>query len=176
MDARRAEPREHGAMEDPEQLAAVDGELRPAVAGGQAARLAPDPLPVPGVEDELGGGDADRGQVVEEAELGQLAHGVGQDVDADAQLLHGRGRLVDLDVVEAGVVEREGQRHAADAAPDDGDLHVGFSVHPGPAQRARARTRAQPLRSKLRMNRSSRMMRHGGSGVKWRSMMPARRH
>ena len=37
------------------------------------------------------------------------------------------GGLVDLDVVDAGVVEGEGEGHAADAAPDDGDLHVGFS-------------------------------------------------
>jgi hypothetical protein len=57
---------------------------------------------------------------------------VGHDVDADAQLLHRRGRLEDLDVVQTGVVEGEGEGHAADAAPDNGDLHVGFSVHPGP--------------------------------------------
>lgn len=132
VDASRAEPFEHGPMQDAEQLAAVNGDLRPAVAGGQATWFAPDPLAVPGVEDEFGGGDADRSQIVKETELGQLAHGVGHDVDTDAQFLHRRGRLEDLDVGQSGVVEGESEGHAADAAPDDGDLHAGFSVHPGP--------------------------------------------
>ena len=122
VDARGAEPFEHGPMEHPKQLAAVDGELRPAVAGGQAARLAPDPLAVLGVVGEFGGGDADRGQLVKQTELRQLARRVGHHVDADAQLLHARRRLVDLDVIQTGVVEGQGEGHAADAAARDRPL------------------------------------------------------
>ena len=75
-------------------------------AGGEAPGLAPDPLPVPGIVDELRGGDADGVQIIQKAELGQLAYGVGQDVDANAELIHGRRGLVDLHVLDASVAER----------------------------------------------------------------------
>src|SRR5882724_10454811 len=90
--------REHGPVQDAEELAPVNGQLGPPVAGGEAPGLAPDPLPVPGVVHELRGGDADAVQILEKTELGQLAYGVGQDVDANAQLIHGRRGLVDLHV------------------------------------------------------------------------------
>ena len=86
----------------------MNGQLGPPVAGGEAPGLAPDPLPVPGVVDELRGGDADAVQILEKTELGQLAYGVGQDIDANAQLIHGRRGLVDLHVLDAGGAQRQG--------------------------------------------------------------------
>jgi hypothetical protein len=106
-----------------EQPASVDRDLRPAVTGRQAAGLAPDPLPVLGVEHILGGGDARCQQVIEQPEFGQLAHRMGQDVDADAQLPDGRCRLVNVHVVDAGIKQGQGQRHATDATARDCDLH-----------------------------------------------------
>ena len=48
---------------------------------------------------------------------------MGQDVDANAQLLDRWGRLVDVDVGDPRVVQGQGQSHAADAAAHDDDLH-----------------------------------------------------
>jgi hypothetical protein len=89
LDAVGAKPGQHGAGEDAKQLAAAVGKLRPAVAGDQAARLCPDPLPVLGGEDELCGGDADHVLPIEEPGFGQLAHGVKQDIDANAKFIDG---------------------------------------------------------------------------------------
>ena len=89
MDALVAQPPQDRPVQHSEQLTPVDRDLRPAVTGGLPARLAPDSLPVLRVEDQLGRRDTHGGQVVEQPQLGQLAHGMGQDVDADAQLPHG---------------------------------------------------------------------------------------
>jgi hypothetical protein len=113
----------HRAVEDAQQLAAVDGELRPAVPGGEAARLAPDPLPVCGVVSELCGWDPYSVQLVEQAKLRKLAGRVREHVDADPKLFHARRRLVHVDVMEARVVQRQGERHAADAAAHDRHAH-----------------------------------------------------
>ena len=119
-----AEPRHHGTMQHPEQFAAVDRQLRPAIAGGESARLAPDALAVLGVVHDLGGGDGEREQFVEQSELGQLAHGVRQEVDADPELADRRRALVDLDLGDPGGVERQRERHATNAAPRDDDRDV----------------------------------------------------
>ena len=76
----------------------MDRDLRPTIAGCLTTRLAPDALPTLRVEHQLGGGDAHAKQIVKKTELGQLANGMGQDVDANTQLLDSRGRLVDVDV------------------------------------------------------------------------------
>src|SRR5216117_2346262 len=73
VDALGTEAVERGPVEDAEELALVNGQLGPPVAGGEAPGLAPDPLPVPGVVHELRGGDADAVQILEKTELGQLA-------------------------------------------------------------------------------------------------------
>ena len=93
------------------------------IARGTAAELPPDALAMFGVEDQLAGGDADRGEAVQQAEFGQFADRVRQHVDADAQLADRTSGFIDIDIGEAGVMERQGQRHAADAAPDNGDFH-----------------------------------------------------
>lgn len=111
-------------VKDPEQLTAMDGELRPAVAGCDTAGLSPYPLPAFRVVDELSGGNGHRIEPIEQAQLGQFPRGVRQDVDADTQFLHAGRRFVDVHVTEAGRMEREGQRHAANAAAGNRDLHV----------------------------------------------------
>ena len=98
VDALSAEALHHGSVEHPEQRTPVHRDLGPAVPCRFAARLAPDALPVLRVERHIGGRDADPRRVVDRAKLGQLADGVRQDVDPDAQLLDPRRRLVDLDV------------------------------------------------------------------------------
>src|SRR5207253_6088470 len=89
----------------------------------------------------------------EKTELGQLAYGVGQDVDANAELGHGRRGLVDVHVRDAGVAERQGQRHPADPSPDDGDPH-GDVFGRSSSKRARAASRSSSSNSSPPTNRS----------------------
>ena len=66
------------------------------------------------------GRDGDGGQLVAEPEPVELAHGVWQQVDADAERRSSRARSMTVDVEAPGVqVERGGQ--AADARAGDED-------------------------------------------------------
>ena len=118
----RAQTRLDGAREDHQQSAAMDRMLRPAVAGIQAARLAPDQSAVFRVVGELprlNGGRGERGLQTQRAER---AHGMRQKIDADAELPHGRRGLVD-DGVDARLMQRERRSQAADAAACDEHAH-----------------------------------------------------
>jgi len=88
VDAAGAEPIQHRSVQDTEQLAPVDGDLRPAVASSQTPGFPPDWLPMLRVVDEFGGGDAHAIKIVEETKLGQFAHSMGLKDDANPQLLY----------------------------------------------------------------------------------------
>ena len=117
-----AEPRAHGVVDHALQPAAMDGELRDLVARIGAARLAPDLLAEPVGVDQLVGADADRIEPVEQPELRQLLDRVRQRVDADAELAHRVGLLVDFAVDPARMQHQRGGE-PADPAADDDRLH-----------------------------------------------------
>jgi len=96
--------------------------LRPAIAGRQAARLAPDHLAEAVGIDEFLRGDAGLRELVAEAELGQFPHRVGLQVDADTTRAHIR-RGLEHRAVDAGRMQRERRGQPADAAADDERLH-----------------------------------------------------
>src|SRR5262249_19209784 len=77
VNALATEAVEHCPVQDAEELAAVDAQLGPVVAGSKASRFTPDQLAVLRVVLELSGGEADARELIEESELSQLAHGVG---------------------------------------------------------------------------------------------------
>ncbi len=104
------------------KIGAMDRELWPVVAGKAAARLLEDELAVAAVEGELSRLDALRGQRLLQAEFAELAHGVRQKVDADAERHHLRRRFEDA-ARDSGLVQAERQRQPADAAAHD--QHVG---------------------------------------------------
>src|SRR5476649_1480589 len=106
------------------QVGAMDRELRPAVAGVAAARLLEDELAMAAVEGELARLDAKRGERLLQAELRQFAHGMRQEVDADAERHHLRHRFEDA-ARDAGLVQAERQRQPADTAAHDQDVCVG---------------------------------------------------
>ena len=81
----RAQALDHGSSEHLLQHAAMDGELGPGVAGGDPARFPPDLLPPLGAVDEGRRRDPEGAQLVEEAERVELAHRMGEQVDADAE-------------------------------------------------------------------------------------------
>lgn len=80
-----AQPRPHGVEQDRVQVGAMDRELRPVVAGVAAAQVANDVLAVATVIGKRPGLDRFRGKLVGEAELGEFAHAVWQQVDADSE-------------------------------------------------------------------------------------------
>src|SRR6185369_11284227 len=98
--------------------AAMDRELRPFVAGFQPARLAPDRLAVLGEIGEFAGPHAAGVQSVHQPELDQLAHGMRQHVDADAEWLQ-LGDALEHFYGNADSVQAERQRQSADAAAGD---------------------------------------------------------
>src|SRR5581483_2227535 len=101
MNVLRAEALLNGSIEDAKQLATVDRDLRPAVAGVKTARLLPDQLPAGGVERQMIGENTGRAQLVPQPQLGQLANGVGQDVDPNSELANFRRGFVNVHVPNA---------------------------------------------------------------------------
>ena len=67
------------------------------------------------------GPDADRHDLLLQAEIGQHVHRVGADLDAGADLAQLRRLLVDLDV-EAGLGQAAGGRQSAEPRAGDDDL------------------------------------------------------
>jgi len=113
-----------GIQQDHQQCAAVDGELRPVVTGLAASGLRPDTLPVIIIIAEFGGRNRGCGQHVMQSEVGQFAHGMGQQIDADAQRLRCGNGLEDT-AVDADLVQAQRGCQAGDAAAGDQDpCHV----------------------------------------------------
>ena len=122
-DRLRAQPLVDRREQDLVQLAPRNRNLRPAIAGGAAARLAPDQLAVLVVERELLGEDAGRGELVAETERGQFADGVGLQVDAVAERAQHRHRVIDA-AGDADLMQAQRLRQPGNPAADDDDLHV----------------------------------------------------
>src|SRR3569832_1230523 len=116
-----ANARARGVEQKLQQDAAMNRELRPFVAGLEAARLRPDLLAVLGVVGVLFGAHVCLFEPVEETELDQLAVCMRQDVDADADRLQFRNALedphLDADLVQA---ECDGQPGNAAAGHEHG--------------------------------------------------------
>ncbi|MCY1226542.1 hypothetical protein D9M72_387770 [compost metagenome] len=123
VDRIRTQPLGHGAMQQHLELAAMDRELRPVVARRQPARFMPDALAQLVVVGERRGLDRDPGQRVAQAELGQDAYRVRQQVDAHAEGAQRFAGFPDFGV-DAVAVAQQCQRQPADAAAGDCDLHV----------------------------------------------------
>ena len=119
-----AQALDHRPSQHAEQQTAIDRPLRPAVAGGETARFGPDPLSLAVVVGERTGAHRQRVQLGRESELGQLARGVGQHVDADPELAHLPRRLEQLDVVDASGPQRQRERTPPDATAHDRHLHA----------------------------------------------------
>ncbi len=123
------QPLLHRARQQHLQCTTVHRVLRPPVAGQQAARLGIDVVAVAAHQRPFARRQADGGQLrVVDAQVHQLAHGIRLQVDAHAEWLEFRHRLVD-DARHADLVQRQGQRHAADAAAGNqhGLLVSGFT-------------------------------------------------
>ena len=95
--------------------------LRPVVAGEQPARLGIDVVAVEPDQRPFLGRQADAVEVgLRDAEVVELAHGVGLQVDADAERAHLAHRL-EHDAGHADLVQRQRRRQPADAAAGDED-------------------------------------------------------
>ena len=124
---------EKGGEQHHLQIAAVDVELRPVVAGVAAERLLVDELAEAVVEAGFERGDGDARQLVLEPEQRELAGRVRQEADADADRPD-LGRGLEDAAADATLVKGERKRQSADAGADDDDLFArcdgGGHAHP----------------------------------------------
>jgi hypothetical protein len=119
---RIADPRARRLDHHHLQPAAMDRVLRPRETGGAAALLAPHRLAKFVEEGQRLGRDADLGKTRAEAKLGQLAHGIGLDIDADTERRHLARGLIDVRL-NADLMQAHRQGETADPAADDDHLH-----------------------------------------------------
>ena len=119
-----------GLVEYGLQIAAVDVEMRPIVAGVAAERLLVNELAEAVVEAGFEGGDRDAREGVLEPEGCELARRMRQEADADPDRPDLRRGLIDA-ARDAALVERQRQTEPADAGPDDDHLHDALSPWSG---------------------------------------------
>ena len=96
--------------------------MRPSVAGGEAAGFAPDFGAELGVVGQLGGGDGDFGETVVEAEEGEFADTVRQEVEADAKLADAGNGLEDFDL-DTSLGQAESGGESAGSGACDQNFH-----------------------------------------------------
>lgn len=118
----RAKPLKHGLREDALEPAAVNADLRHREAGGYPARPEQDLGPQPVGVAQFSRKEASVAQLGEQPEFGEFPHHVGQQVDADTQLVDGLALLVD-NAVDAHVVQPQRRGKSADARANDQDPH-----------------------------------------------------
>ena len=98
------------------ELAAMHGILRPVIAGDETARFRIDVVAVQAHQRPFLGGHADAVEVLfGEAEIVKFAHGIGLQIDADAERAH-LARRFEHNAGHADPFERERRRQPADAA------------------------------------------------------------
>src|SRR5690606_17144549 len=132
VEADRVRPRAlaQGLGEEHLELSAVHRVLGPAVAGLEPARLAVDLPPVAGHEGPLERGDADPVELARpDPEVAELAHGVGLEVDRDAER-GDLGRALEDREGHAELVQRQADREAADAPARDEDARCAHARPP----------------------------------------------
>src|SRR5262245_35229980 len=100
------------------QIGTMNRKLRPLVASVAPARLLEDELAEAVVEAELACFHCERRKTLLQAELGQLAHAVRQEIDPHAERPD-RGRGLEHLAGNAELVQRERERQSAHAAADD---------------------------------------------------------
>jgi hypothetical protein len=115
------QPRLHGLEQDRLQVAPMDRELGRAVARPLAERFLVDELPEAVEERRLRRLHRNLRDGRLEPKFAQDAHGMRQQIDADADGLDLRRRLVDP-AGNTSCVELQGQRQAADSRADDQNL------------------------------------------------------
>ena len=122
VDRIRAQALDHRLVNRALQASAMDGELRHLVAGIEAALFVPDLLAVAGQVKQLEGADGGGIKPVEQTKSGQLADGMRQRVDADAELADRVGLFVQL-AIDAARAQHQSRGEAADPAADDNGFH-----------------------------------------------------
>ena len=113
----------HGVDQYLMQVAAMDRQLRPVIAGGTAAWLLADELTEAVVVGHFLGGDCDILQRLTDAQLGQLAHGVRLQIDTHAKPTQIRCCL-EHPARQAEFMQAERQHQTGDATAEDEDVVV----------------------------------------------------
>ena len=119
----RAGTPDHLVQQHHVQQAAVDRELGPAIAGCNAARLGPDMQPFLGVQAVVAGANANAVQALLQAQLAELSHCAGLQVDTHAKRTDLRHRLENLER-HANLVAGQRQGESGDPAAGDENSHA----------------------------------------------------
>ena len=114
-----------GLQQQEMKCSAMDGNLRPAVAGGETPRLAPDALAAFGEIGKLAARHAGLLNGRAQPQFLQFPHGVGEHVDAHAQRLNLGHGLEHLNG-ESGVVQAQGGGKTADSGAGNYDFVAGW--------------------------------------------------
>ena len=118
-DRLRTDPLHDLPVQQQVELTAMNGVLRPPVPGQAPARLGIDVVAVEPDQRPLLCGQAHAVEIVlGDAQIAELPHGIGLQIDADAERAHFPGGLED-DAGHADLVQRQGGREPADAAAGD---------------------------------------------------------
>ncbi|MDA4084743.1 hypothetical protein MHAS_01664 [Mycolicibacterium hassiacum DSM 44199] len=115
------------------QAAAVNRQLRVRIPGRQAARFDEQQRTVGAVVADRRRGHGSVRDDVPQSQTVQLAHGVGEQVEADTQRAQLSGALEHDDVVETALLQEECRGEAADPGAGDGD-GVGHGSSLGPPE------------------------------------------
>src|SRR5579872_4714938 len=110
-----------GVEQNPLQIATMNGKLRMIVAGSAAERLLIDELAEAVEEGRVPRFDRDLRQRVLKPKRGEFLGRMRQQVDADANRPD-LGNRLEYPAGNAGLLQRQSQRQAADAGADDDDL------------------------------------------------------
>src|SRR5690606_4975341 len=127
-DRLRSEPFQYRAIQQHLKLAAMHGVLRPVVAGTQTARLGVNVVAVESDQGPFLSLDTDcRERLWAKAQLVELAHGIGLQVDADSQRLDLGDTFEDV-ARHADLVQRERSAETADTGARDQNRTVAHSA------------------------------------------------
>ena len=124
-DAGGSQPGKHRLVKDPVQPAAMDAHLRVSIARESAAWLLVDKLAEAIEKAALVYLDPGLPQGLVETQRGEFAHRMGQKRDADTEFLDLRSAL-EHPAGDAPLVQVEGKRKPANAAPNDDNVHGAF--------------------------------------------------
>ena len=125
LDRLRPDPLNDLVVQQHVELPAMHGVLRPVVAGKFSAGLGIDVVAVQSDQRPFPGGEADLVEIgLGDAEVVKLAHGVGLQVDADAEWAHVAHRF-EHGARDADLMQRERGREPADAAAGNDHAIIG---------------------------------------------------
>src|SRR5581483_1568353 len=123
LDCSRPEAAHYRFAQDPDQMNARERHLRPAIAGFQSARFAPDQAATAVEEGKLSSGYSLGSIRSKDIQLRQLSHRVGKNIESNSQWTKLRGGLHNAHLAQASRFQTQSCGEAAHASSGNHDIH-----------------------------------------------------